>query len=431
MIFNPHEPFMNSEAIPIKQQQKLQQLMQHVYGKSVYWKTIMDRLKIHPTTFNVDDLKKFPVITKEVLQNHLPDMICALKSEIIDYVCTSGTTTSPINIPLTNNDLDRLAENEYQSMLLTGATKDDIFQICTTIDKQFMAGLAYFLGIRKLGAGIIRQGIGAVKTHWDTILSLQPTYLIAVPSFVVKMIDYAIENDINYQNSSVQKIICIGENIRKEDFSLNAVGKKIADSWNVRLFSTYASSEMATAFTECEYGNGGHHNDELLVIELLDKNNNPVKSGEIGELTITTLDIEAFPLIRYKTGDLCTLHYDACACGKSTARISPILGRTAQRIKYKGTTFYPSTLFEVLHQFDSIKDSTIVLQTNKYDSDDVQIHLVLQDTSLLHSVKEAIKAAIRVLPEITIHESLVELRKTHHVAHKRKLSKVIDLRVKT
>ncbi|WP_160129569.1 phenylacetate--CoA ligase family protein [Kordia antarctica] len=422
---------MNLETIQVAQQQKLHQLVQHVYANSTYWKTIMDTRNIHPTTFVVEDLEKFPVITKENLQKHLSDMICVSKSEIIDYVCTSGTTASPINIPLTNTDLDRLAENEYQSMLLTGATKDDIFQICTTIDKQFMAGLAYFLGIRKLGAGIIRQGIGAVKTHWNTIESLQPTYLIAVPSFVVKLINYAIENGIDYQNSSVKKIICIGENIRKEDFSLNAVGQKIADSWNVRLFSTYASSEMATAFTECEHGNGGHHNEDLLSIELLDQQNNPVKPGEIGELTITTLGMEAFPLIRYKTGDLCTLHYEPCACGIHTARISPILGRTAQRIKYKGTTFYPSAIFEVLHQFDAIKDHAIVLETNNYDSDDVHIHIALQDTTLITSIKEAVKTTIRVLPTITIHDSLVMLRKKHNVAHKRKLSKVIDLRAKT
>jgi phenylacetate-CoA ligase len=244
------------------------------------------------------------------------------------------------------------------------------------------------------------------------------------------LIKYAEENDIDYQNSSVKKIICIGENIRKQDFSLNAIGQKIADSWNVGLFSTYASSEMASAFTECSHGNGGHHNEDLLVIELLDQQNNPVKQGEIGELTFTTLGTEAFPLIRYKTGDLCTLNYEPCACGINTARISPILGRTAQRIKYKGTTFYPSVIFEVLNKFDMITDYAIVLETDVYDSDDVTIHIVLQDADRLEMIKESLKNTIRVIPKISIHDSLINLRKQHHVAFKRKLSKVIDLRAK-
>lgn len=419
---------MNLDTINTVQQKKLNQLVNHIYTKSTYWKKIMDDNMINPSSFTVDELKKFPVISKEVLQKHSPDMICASRSEIIDYVCTSGTTNKPVNIPLTNNDLERLAENEYQSILITGATKDDIFQICTTIDKQFMAGLAYFLGIRKLGAGVIRQGVESLETHWNTIQTLKTTYLIAVPSFVIKLISYAIENQIDYRNSSVKKIICIGENIRNLDFSLNTIGQKIANFWDVSLFSTYASTEMATSFTECKYGKGGHHNKNLLVIELLDTNNNPVKSGEIGELTITTLDIEAFPLIRYKTGDLCVFYDDPCECRKKTGRISPIIGRTSQRIKYKGTTFYPSALFELLNKFDTIIDYTIVLETNKYDADEVQVHLALKNSSKLASIKEAIKTSIKVLPEIIIYDSLELFHKKHNMINKRKLSKVIDNR---
>ena len=106
----------------------------------------------------------------------------------------------------------------------------------------------------------------------------------------------------------LKKLICIGENIRQADFSLNVLGKKITETWNIKLFSTYASTEMQTAFTECEAGRGGHQQPDLVIVELLNETDQPVKAGEAGEVTITTLGVEGMPLLRYKTGDLCVAH---------------------------------------------------------------------------------------------------------------------------
>ena len=177
-----------------------------------------------------------------------------------------------------------------------------------TLDRQFMAGMAYYTGIRKLGAGIIRVGPGVPSLQWETIFRLKPTVLVAVPSFILKMLQYAADHGIDPAASSVKKAICIGENIRQNDFSLNILGNKIISSWNIQLISTYASTEMQTAFTECESGCGGHLQPDLLIVELLDDQDQPVPPGEAGEVTITTLGVEAMPLLRYKTGDLCISH---------------------------------------------------------------------------------------------------------------------------
>lgn len=415
-------------AISPNKQKKLRELATYVYQNSAYWKKVFDQRGLNADSFGAETLMQLPVITKDVLQENLKEMICADRSEVIDYVCTSGTTSKPVHIPLTNNDLERLAYNEYKSILRTGASKEDVFQICTTLDKQFMAGMAYFLGLKKLGAGIIRLGVESLEMHWKTIFELKPTYLIAVPSFVVKLLSYAKNNNIDYSNSSVQKIICIGENIRDVDFNLNTIGKRITELWDVQLFSTYASTEMATAFTECISGNGGHHNEDLLIIELLDQKNDPVKQGEIGELIITTLGIEGLPLLRYKTGDLCKIHTEACACGETSARVSPIIGRTAQRIKYKGTTLFPASIFEILYRFLFVKDAIVLIEKDEYENDAVTIHLALLENNDLSTLKEAIKAAIRVVPKIVTHESLIQLRKKFKLNQKRKLTKVIDLR---
>src|SRR5690606_21673630 len=164
-----------------------------------------------------------------------------------------------------------------------GVSPQDILQLTTTIDRRFMAGLAYFLGARKLGAGIVRVGPGLPELQWDSILKFKPTYLIAVPSFLLKLIAYAEAHQIDYRAQGIKGIICIGEAIRIPDFSLNTLGQNIANKWeDVNLYTTYASTEMSTAFTECEAKQGGHHLPELIIAEILDKENNSVAAGQQG-----------------------------------------------------------------------------------------------------------------------------------------------------
>ncbi len=211
--------------------------------------------------------------------------------------------------------------NEYNSFVCAGSKQEDVFQLMLTLDRQFMAGMAYHSGIRKLGAGIIRVGPGVPSLQLETIFRLKPTVLVAVPSFILKLIQYAADHKLDLSGSSVKKAICIGENIRMPDFSLNVLGKKITENWDLKLYSTYASTEMQTAFTECEAGMGGHHQPELVIVELLDAQGLPVKKGEAGEVTISTLGVEAMPLLRYKTGDLCIAHEESCVCGRHTMRL--------------------------------------------------------------------------------------------------------------
>ena len=97
-----------------------------------------------------------------------------------------------------------------------------------------------------------------------------------------------------------KKAVCIGESLRNSDFSLNTLGQKITDLWDLELYSTYASTEMSTAFTECEHSRGGHHHPELILVEVLDENGQAVAEGEAGEVVISTLQMEAMPLLRFK-----------------------------------------------------------------------------------------------------------------------------------
>ncbi|HUH28218.1 phenylacetate--CoA ligase family protein [Gelidibacter sp.] len=350
----------------------------------------------------LEDLTEIPVTTKDDIQQFNDDFICVPKSKIIDYVTTSGTLGDPVTFALTDADLERLAYNEAISFACAGVTSSDVLQLMTTIDRRFMAGLAYFLGVRKLGAGIIRVGAGIPELQWDSIIKFKPTYLIVVPSFLLKLIKYAEQHDIDLNASGIKGAICIGESFRNDDFTLNTLGEKITEHWQIDLFSTYASTEMSTAFTECEAQQGGHLHPELIIAELLDDYDQPVKDGEIGELTITTLGIEAMPLLRFKTGDMMKAHNQPCSCGRTTLRLGPIAGRKKQMIKYKGTTLYPPAMQNILNNFNALECFVIEISHNAIGTDEILIRIASDSPSdeLLNQIKDHFRAKLRVTPKI-------------------------------
>lgn len=400
-------------AIEIKsfQEQKMAQLLSYVNTHSPFYNSLFSKNNIDINSIKtIEDLSRLPVTAKEDLQKYNDDFLCVPQHKIIDYATTSGTLGDPVTFGLTDSDLDRLAYNEAISFDCAGIKEGDVVQLMTTIDRRFMAGLAYFLGLRKMKVGVIRVGAGIPELQWDSILKYKPTYLITVPSFLLKMIEYAEKHAIDLNHSSVKGAICIGEPLRNQDFSMNVLSKKITDKWNIKLFSTYASTEMSTAFTECEHGVGGHHHPELIIVEVLDENNNPVKNGESGELTFTTLGIEAMPLVRFKTGDIVQLHTDPCLCGRNTLRVGPVIGRKQQMIKYKGTTLYPPAMNDVLNDFDTIENYVIEITTNDLGTDEILIKIAVQNPTpvFMQELKDHFRAKLRVTPKIefTTNEAL-------------------------
>lgn len=397
------------------QDQKLQELVQYLAAHSPYYQRIFKAQAININTIqSLEDLEQLPFTTKEDLQLYNNDFICVDRRKIIDYVTTSGTMGKPVTFALTDQDLERLAYNEATSFASAGIDEDDILLLTTTIDRRFMAGLAYFLGARKLGAGIVRVGSGLPALQWDTIKRVSPTALIAVPSFIFKLIEYAKKNGIDYQNSSIKKAICIGESLRNPDFSLNTLGQKITDLWDIELYSTYASTEMSTAFTECEYSRGGHHHPELILVEVLDEEGKAVPQGVPGEVVISTLGVEAMPLLRFKTGDICQWHQDDCPCGRTTLRLGPVIGRKGQMIKYKGTTLYPPALYDLLNQFEEIRAFVIEVFTNDIGTDEIviKIHSTEDSKRFQKRIKDHFRAKLRVAPkvEFTSMEQINQLR---------------------
>lgn len=429
-----HPDIQFQPAIKIKEYQetKLQATLQYLKEHSVFYQRMFEEQNIAINGIKtIEDLRQLPVTTKNDLQKYSEDFICVEKSRIIDYVTTSGTLGDPITFALTGKDLDRLAYNEYLSFTTAGFTKDDIMQLMTTIDRRFMAGLAYFLGARELGMGVARVGNGIPELQWDTIERIQPTCGIAVPSFLIKLIDFAEKNKIDYNNSSIKKCLCIGESLRKENFELNTLGRRIQEKWSsLQLYSTYASTEMQASFTECDCFCGGHLQPELIIVEFLDDNDNPVGEGESGEVTITTLGVEGMPLLRFKTGDVCYHYTEPCGCGRNTTRLSSVLGRRGQMIKYKGTTLYPPALFDILDNIPHIKNYVVEVFTNDLGTDEILVRVGCDENrseAFIKEIKDLFRSKVRVAPNISF-ESPEYIAQIQTPPMSRKAVKFIDLR---
>lgn len=419
----------NSAQIRNFQFEKIRKLLGYANLHSPFYQRLFKTYNvIVDNIFDWQSFNKIPTTSKDDMQDRNWDFLCVPHDRIIEYTSTSGTLGKPVTIPLTEGDLQRLGYNESISFQCADGSSADRYQLMLTLDRQFMAGIAYYEGIRKMGAGLIRVGPGLPSLQLETIERLKPTALVAVPSFIVKLIEFAQQHHIDLNASSVRKIICIGESVRTSSFELNALGNQIISKWNVKLYSTYASTEMQTAFTECHAGSGGHLHPELIYVEILDDDGNAVVEGELGEVTITTLGVEAMPLIRYRTGDLARLHSAVCGCGRTTPRLGPIEGRKKQMIKLKGTTLYPPAIFDILSRVPQIQDYVVEVVTGNLGTDELRLHVVATGPSeeADGKLKATFQSRIRVVPEI-LWTTAAEIEKLQ-LAGGRKIKKFIDNR---
>ncbi len=394
---------LNVEEILRFQEHKLKESLKYLDTFSPFYSGIFQKNKINISKIrHLSDLKFIPTTDKEDLQLNNEEFLCVSRDKIIDYVTTSGTLGSPVTFAITDNDLNRLAYNEYLSFTTAGGTPNDIYQLMVTMDRHFMAGLAYFLGIRKLGGAAVRVGPGNPALQIDSIKRFKPSTLITVPSFLLKLIEWSNKNEVDLSKTSVKSAICIGEPLRNIDFELNQLGNNIVQNWDIRLFSTYASTEMGAAFTECPHGRGGHHHPELLIVEFLDENENPVKEGEPGELTFTTIGVEGMPLLRFKSGDICSYYKDPCKCGRKTLRVGSLIGRKKQMIKYKGTTIYPPMLYEILSDIKGVENYIVEVFSNEINTDEILIRVGthFKNPEFEKKIKDHFRAKLRVAPRI-------------------------------
>ncbi|MDE7394215.1 MAG: AMP-binding protein, partial [Muribaculaceae bacterium] len=381
---------------------------------------------------SVEDLQRLPFTEKADLQLYNSDFLCVEPRKVVDYITTSGTLGDPVTFGCTDADLDRLAYNEHKSFACAGVTESSTVQLMTTLDKRFMAGMAYFLGLRRMGAGVVRVGNGMPQLQWDTIGRLQPDTLMCVPSFILRLVEYAEAHGIDYRNSSVKRILGIGEGLREADFSLNLLGRRIAEKWPVELYATYSSTEMGATFSECSHGCGGHVHPELIIVEIIGDDDRPVPDGTPGEVVVTTLGVEGMPLLRFRTGDIAAKITAPCACGRNSYRLTPLIGRKNNMIKLKGTTLYPPAINDVLDNTPYVVNYVVEVRDSAAGTDEVVVKVGVASAPAINVVKDLkdrFRSRIRVAPIVEIMDP-DDVAAINFANNSRKPIKFIDLRKK-
>jgi phenylacetate-CoA ligase len=343
-------------------------------------------------------LEEVPPVAKSALSRRNLDFLCVPSERVVEIVTTSGTTGGPLQWMLTEADLRRLALNERQSFECAGLTPRDTVLVAVAMDRCFIAGLAYWLGLRELGCAVARVGASSPLMVLEMIERVQPTAIVAVPSFLRVIARKAGETGFELKGGPVKKAVCIGEPVREKDLRLNASGQAIESAWGAKVYSTYGVTELASSLCECDAGAGGHLHPELLHTEVLDDADRPVGDGEVGEVVGTTFGVEAMPLIRYRTGDCAAVFRAPCACGRTTLRLGPILGRKNQKLKFKGASLFPSTLQSVLEHAEGVEEFVIIARKESELSDSIEV--LVHGAASVAGVREALQARSKIAPQV-------------------------------
>jgi phenylacetate-CoA ligase len=420
--------FLSKEAILAAQTARLREHLTYCKKHSPAYRTKLEKFPLDLSTVELSQLQQLPFTEKIDIEKD-PDSFCAVSSAAIaDIVLSSGTTGEPLKIIYTEKDLSRLAYNEAQSFSACGVKAGDVALLTCTLDRCFVAGLAYFLGMRRLGAASIRNGHGSLESHTSVIKKMKPTVIVGVPSFLKKLGLHMRGIGLVPSNVGVDKLICIGEPVRDQNLALTGTGKDLQEIWHARVFSTYASSETVTTFCECTAQEGGHLLPDLAIVEIIGEDGTVLPAGKVGEVVITPMAVEGMPLIRYKTGDISFLIDKPCKCGRYSPRLGPILGRNKQLMKVKGTSLYPQSVYAALDEIDQVLDYCVVVSREGDLSDKLTIHVAVKERSVTGEwLEEQLAARLRVKPAVVI-ENEKAIRERIFLPQSRKPVRFVDRR---
>ena len=401
-------------VIAARQDELLRRHLRYCALHSPFYRRMFERLGIAAEELQkVSDLARLPLTTKSDLESCHADFLAVPPAEIVDLCLTSGTTGKSVAMLQSAADLDRLTYNEEISFRGAGFSRGDRVLVAAAIDRCFMAGLAYFLGLTRIGATVIRGGSSSVGLLVELIKNCRPSAIVGVPSLLLAVGEKLQQEGIDPATLGVTRLVCIGEPIRSRDFTLSPLGERLEQTWRCQLFGTYASTEMATSFTDCAAGRGGHLHPDLMVVEIVDEQGQPLPPGHLGEVVATPLGTSGMPLLRFRTGDIASLHLEPCSCGRNTPRMGPVVGRKSQMLKIRGTTVYPPAIAAVLQGLPAVRGYYLEVENEFALSDRIRVVVGANDPSLTPAgIADQLAAVLRVRPEVVIVSPAEILRVT-------------------
>jgi len=367
------------ETIPreeLKQLQfeRLQSTLNRVYRNVAFYKTAFDSHRVNLERLkDLRALRELPFTTKEDLQSSYPyDMFAVPLRDIVRIHTTSGAASKPIVVGYTQNDLRTWRECAARLLTAAGVTQHDVVQIALHYSL-FAEGFGFHQGAERIGASVIPASLATGVAKQIVIMrDFKTTVLVSTPSHALNIAVSLGEAQIPLERLSLRLGLFGGERWS------GPLRRQLEERLRITSIDTYGPTEVLGPGVagECHLRHGLHINEDCFIVEVIDpKTLAPVPDGHEGELVLTTITKEGFPLIRYRTGDITRLHPEPCPCGRTFLRMAPVCGRTDDLILVRGVGFFPSQIEEILADFDGISPYFQIILDQEGGVDTVQVRV--------------------------------------------------------
>ncbi|HBN83955.1 MAG TPA: phenylacetate--CoA ligase [Clostridiales bacterium] len=428
--FNEKCESMSREEMRKVQSERLIKTVHRVYNNVPFYKKKMDELGVLPGDIqSVDDITKLPFTTKQDLRDNYPfGLFAAPMEDVIRIHASSGTTGKPTVVGYTKNDIDCWAETMARTFACAGGTKNDIIQVAYGYGL-FTGGLGAHYGAEKLGAAVIPISGGNTKKQIMLMQDFGTTMIACTPSYILYVAETMEEMGIDPKSLKL-KAGCFGA----EPWT-DQMRKDIEEKLGILAIDIYGLSEIMGpgVSSECPAKCGLHVNEDYYIPEVIDPESlQPLGENIQGELVFTTVTKEALPLLRYRTRDISTLHYEKCDCGRTLTRMSRVAGRSDDMLIIRGVNVFPSQIESVLLEIGDTAPhyQIIVDRVGSLDIMEVQVEMTQEMFSdqvrKLEDVEKKIKMNLESTLGISSKITLVEPKTIQRSEGKAK--RVIDLR---
>ncbi len=339
------------ETMPVEEIRKLQSVklvkqVKHVYENVPYYRGLMDKKGVRPEDVHgIEDLRKLPFLSKSDLRETYPyGMLAVPISDCVRIHSTSGTTGKRVIAYYTQHDVDLWEECCARAIVAAGGTRDDVLQVAYGYGL-FTGGAGLHGGSHKVGCLTLPMSSGNTERQIQFMMDLKSTIICCTPSYAAYIGESLKEQGYKPEDNSLKAGIFGAEPWTEE------MRRDIEKSLGIKAYDIYGLTETSgpgVAF-ECEEQNGMHINEDHFIAEIIDPDTGEVlPEGSKGELVFTSLDKQAFPLLRYRTRDICVLSREKCSCGRTFVRMAKPMGRSDDMLIIRGVNVFPSQVETVL-----------------------------------------------------------------------------------
>lgn len=328
----------------------------------------------------LSDVQYIPYTTKADIRDNYPyGLFARPMKDIVRIHASSGTTGKPTVVGYTRNDLNNWSDCVARLCAAVGVNDSDIAQISFGYGL-FTGALGLHYGLEKLGCAVIPISSGNTRKQAMILKDFGTTVLISTPSYAMYMSEVAHEMGISNEELKLR----IG--LFGSEGCTDALRDKIEKGFGLFSTDNYGMSELTGPGVsgECEYRCGLHFAEDHFLPEVINSETGEVlPRGSKGELVVTTLTKEGIPLLRYRTKDITTIHYEPCKCGRTHARMDKVQGRSDDMLKIRGVNVFPSQIESVMANIEGISPHYELILTRKNYTDYLEVRIEIQDASLL------------------------------------------------